>query len=103
MQCVEVGRLADPTGASTCGLQTGDPACISTQSWFGCKCETQTSIKGNLSSATLSMPLVSPPGLNYFTSAMPFLSAAQQGFMGAGVQVFLQRNLLNLHGQLKIR
>uniref|UniRef100_A0A3Q3XBS3 Protein LEG1 homolog n=1 Tax=Mola mola TaxID=94237 RepID=A0A3Q3XBS3_MOLML len=58
------GRLADPTGASTCGLQTGDTACISTQSWFGC--------------------------LNYFTSAMPFLSAAQQAFMGAGVQVFMQ-------------
>merc|ERR1712002_821679 len=30
------GRLADPTGATTCGLQTGDTMCISTQSWWGC-------------------------------------------------------------------
>ncbi|KAM9840280.1 protein LEG1 homolog [Aulostomus maculatus] len=58
------GRLADPTGATTCGLQTGDPTCISTQSWWGC--------------------------IYYFLSALPFLSAAQQGFMGPGVQVQLQ-------------
>ncbi|XP_028253554.1 liver-enriched gene 1, tandem duplicate 1 [Parambassis ranga] len=58
------GRLADPTGTTTCGLQTGDPMCISTQSWWSC--------------------------VNYFTSALPFLSAAQQGFMGEGVQVQLQ-------------
>lgn len=38
-QCVDlVGRLADPTGATTCGLQTEDPMCISTHSWWGCKC-----------------------------------------------------------------
>ncbi|TKS76021.1 Protein LEG1 -like protein [Collichthys lucidus] len=54
------GRLADPTSTTTCGLQTGDPMCISTQSWWGC--------------------------VNYFTSALPFLSAAKQGFMGEGVQ-----------------
>ncbi|XP_041832685.1 liver-enriched gene 1, tandem duplicate 1, partial [Melanotaenia boesemani] len=58
------GRLADPTGATTCGLQTGDTMCISPQSWWSC--------------------------VNYFTSALPFLSAAQSGFMGEGVQVQLQ-------------
>ncbi|XP_027140226.1 protein LEG1 homolog isoform X2 [Larimichthys crocea] len=58
------GRLADPTSTTTCGLQTGDPMCISTQSWWGC--------------------------VNYFTSALPFLSAAKQGFMGEGVQVQMQ-------------
>lgn len=26
-------------------------------------------------------------GMNYFSSVLPFLSAVQQGFMGAGVQV----------------
>ncbi|XP_047429671.1 protein LEG1 homolog [Mugil cephalus] len=57
------GRLADPTGATTCGLQT-DPMCISTQSWWSC--------------------------VSYFVSALPFLSAAQQGFLGAGVQVQMQ-------------
>ncbi|XP_040919833.1 protein LEG1 homolog [Toxotes jaculatrix] len=58
------GRFADPTGATTCGLQTGDTMCISTQSWWGC--------------------------VNYYASALPFLSAAQQGFMGPGVQVQMQ-------------
>ncbi|XP_019947362.1 protein LEG1 homolog isoform X2 [Paralichthys olivaceus] len=58
------GRLADPTGASTCGLQTGDTMCISTQSWWACQ--------------------------NYFVSALPFLSAAHQGFMGPGLQVQMQ-------------
>ncbi|XP_068433556.1 protein LEG1 homolog [Clinocottus analis] len=58
------GRLADPTGATTCGLETGDTKCISPQSWWGC--------------------------VNYFASALPFLSAAQQGLMGAGVEVQMQ-------------
>uniref|UniRef100_A0A3Q3SB37 Chromosome 24 C6orf58 homolog n=1 Tax=Mastacembelus armatus TaxID=205130 RepID=A0A3Q3SB37_9TELE len=58
------GRLADPTGATTCGLQTGDTMCISTQSWWGC--------------------------VNYFASALPFLSAAKQGFLGPEVQVQMQ-------------
>ncbi|KAM9840281.1 protein LEG1 homolog [Aulostomus maculatus] len=58
------GRLADPTSATTCGLPTGDTTCISTQSWWGC--------------------------VNYFTSALPFLAAAQQGLMGPGVQVKMQ-------------
>ncbi|XP_034436803.1 protein LEG1 homolog [Hippoglossus hippoglossus] len=58
------GRLADPTGASTCGLQTGDTMCISTQSWWACQ--------------------------NYFVSTLPFLSAAQQGLMGPELQVKMQ-------------
>ncbi|XP_033504200.1 liver-enriched gene 1, tandem duplicate 1 [Epinephelus lanceolatus] len=58
------GRLADPTGATTCGLETGDASCISPQSWWSC--------------------------VNYFVSALPFLSAAQQGLMGADVQVTMQ-------------
>ncbi|XP_031178477.1 protein LEG1 homolog [Sander lucioperca] len=58
------GRLADPTGATTCGLQTGDTMCVSTQSWWSC--------------------------VTYFVSVLPFLSAAKQGFMGAGVQVQMQ-------------
>ncbi|XP_034756944.1 protein LEG1 homolog [Etheostoma cragini] len=58
------GRLADPTGATTCGLQTGDTMCVSTQSWWGC--------------------------VTYFVSVLPFLSAVKQGFMGAGVQVQMQ-------------
>ncbi|CAI5683382.1 unnamed protein product [Oreochromis niloticus] len=57
------GRLADPTGATTCGLEA-EPLCISTQSWWAC--------------------------VNYFASVLPFLSAAQQGFMGAGAQVQMQ-------------
>lgn len=32
-----VERFADPTGATTCGLKTEDPLCISTQSWWSCK------------------------------------------------------------------
>lgn len=43
VQCVDsVGRLADPTSTTTCGLQTGDPMCISTQSWWGCKYDKHT-------------------------------------------------------------
>ncbi|XP_059212656.1 protein LEG1 homolog isoform X2 [Centropristis striata] len=57
------GRLADPTGATTCGLQTGDTMCISHHSWWGCQ--------------------------NYFVSVLPFLSAAQQGLLGA-VQIQMQ-------------
>uniref|UniRef100_A0A667YHD6 Protein LEG1 homolog n=1 Tax=Myripristis murdjan TaxID=586833 RepID=A0A667YHD6_9TELE len=54
------GRLADPTGTSTCG----DTMCISPQSWWAC--------------------------INYFVSVLPFLSAVQQGLMGEGVQVRMQ-------------
>ncbi|KAK7909755.1 hypothetical protein WMY93_014439 [Mugilogobius chulae] len=60
------GRLADPTGSTTCGAQGGDTAdmCISPSSWWSC--------------------------VNYFSSALPFLSAAKQRFMGDGVLVRLQ-------------
>ncbi|XP_019714795.1 protein LEG1 homolog [Hippocampus comes] len=58
------GRLADPTGATTCGLETGDAMCISPQSWWGC--------------------------VNHFVTVLPFLSAAQQGIFGQGVQVQMQ-------------
>ncbi|KAM4712908.1 protein LEG1 homolog [Anableps anableps] len=58
------GRLADPTGSTTCGLQTGDTMCISPESFWGC--------------------------INYYTSTFPFLSAAQQGFLGENIQVKLQ-------------
>ncbi|MED6237138.1 hypothetical protein ATANTOWER_019541, partial [Ataeniobius toweri] len=29
------GRLGDPTGSTTCGLQTGDTVCISPESFWG--------------------------------------------------------------------
>ncbi|XP_077366994.1 protein LEG1 homolog [Festucalex cinctus] len=58
------GRLADPTGATTCGLPTGDTTCISPQSWWGC--------------------------VNHFVSVLPFLSAAQQELFGQGVKVQMQ-------------
>ncbi|XP_034556013.1 protein LEG1 homolog [Notolabrus celidotus] len=58
------GRLVDPTGTTTCGMETGDTMCISTESWWACE--------------------------NYFVSVLPFLSAAQNGFMGDGVQVQMQ-------------
>ncbi|XP_034555741.1 protein LEG1 homolog [Notolabrus celidotus] len=55
------GRLADPTGVTSCGTASGDSNCVAPESWWGC--------------------------VNYFVSALPFLSAAQQGFMGEGAQV----------------
>ncbi|CAJ1077349.1 protein LEG1 homolog [Xyrichtys novacula] len=58
------GRLGDPSGASTCGLDTGDTTCISTESWWACE--------------------------NYFVSVLPFLSAAQNGILGDGLQVRMQ-------------
>jgi len=58
------GRLVDPTNTTTCGLETGDTMCISTESWWSC--------------------------VNYFVSALPFLSAAKQGIFGAGIQVKMQ-------------
>ncbi|KAJ0027129.1 hypothetical protein NQD34_018129 [Periophthalmus magnuspinnatus] len=60
------GRLADPTGLTVCGTQGGDTAdmCISTNSWWGC--------------------------VNYFSSALPFLSAPKQGILGDGVSVQMQ-------------
>ncbi|XP_076021528.1 protein LEG1 homolog [Genypterus blacodes] len=58
------GRFADPTGTTTCGLQTGDPMCISTESFSGC--------------------------ITYFVSVMSFLSATKQGLLGEGFQVQMQ-------------
>lgn len=58
------GRLADPTGATTCGLQTGDTMCISPNSWWGC--------------------------VNYFSSVLPFVSAAQQNMLGQDIAVQMQ-------------
>uniref|UniRef100_A0A672J7I9 Uncharacterized protein n=1 Tax=Salarias fasciatus TaxID=181472 RepID=A0A672J7I9_SALFA len=55
------GRLADPTGQTTCGVETEDRMCISPNSWWACQ--------------------------NYFVSAIPFLCAAEQGMLGAGVQM----------------
>lgn len=60
------GRLADPMGATTCGAQTGDTrdTCISPNSWFGC--------------------------MHYYSSVMPFLAAAHNGYLGEGVSVQMQ-------------
>ncbi|KAM3603122.1 uncharacterized protein V6R79_016813 [Siganus canaliculatus] len=58
------GRLADPTIATTCGKEKGDPMCISPNSWWSC--------------------------INYYSTALGFLSAAQKGFFGPGVQVQMQ-------------
>jgi len=58
------GRLADPTGLTACGSETGDRMCISTKSWWAC--------------------------INYYFSAIPFLSAAQQGFFGDNTPVEMQ-------------
>uniref|UniRef100_A0A672JAB6 Protein LEG1 homolog n=1 Tax=Salarias fasciatus TaxID=181472 RepID=A0A672JAB6_SALFA len=58
------GRLADPTGQTTCGVETEDRMCISPNSWWACQ--------------------------NYFVSAIPFLCAAEQGMLGAGVTVQME-------------
>ncbi|XP_041660829.1 protein LEG1 homolog [Cheilinus undulatus] len=55
------GRLADPTGATSCGKLPGDVNCIAPESWWGC--------------------------VNYHVSVLPFISATQNGFMGEGAQV----------------
>uniref|UniRef100_A0A4W3ICL1 Protein LEG1-like protein n=1 Tax=Callorhinchus milii TaxID=7868 RepID=A0A4W3ICL1_CALMI len=46
---LETGRLADLSGTSSCGYQSGDPLCISTKSWWSC--------------------------MNYYLSTIPFLGA----------------------------
>ncbi|XP_030638267.1 protein LEG1 homolog [Chanos chanos] len=61
---LKTGRLADPTGASTCG-HAEDPICISTKSWWSC--------------------------VNYHVSALPFLAAVHTGIIGDGqIQVQIQ-------------
>lgn len=80
------GRLADPTGATTCGHQTGDTMCISPQSWWGCKYGLWCTITKKEKQIIINYVL-GPQGVNHFLSVLPFLSAAQQGFFGQGVQV----------------
>ncbi|XP_074541958.1 protein LEG1 homolog [Halichoeres trimaculatus] len=58
------GRLADPTGTTNCGMDPGEPACISTASWWACE--------------------------NYFVSVLPFLSVVQNKFLGEDIQVQIQ-------------
>ncbi|XP_043530972.1 liver-enriched gene 1, tandem duplicate 1 [Chiloscyllium plagiosum] len=48
------GRLADPSDATSCGQQTGDPLCISTTGWWSC--------------------------MNYYLATIPFLGAVEAGF-----------------------
>uniref|UniRef100_H0WKA9 Chromosome 6 open reading frame 58 n=2 Tax=Otolemur garnettii TaxID=30611 RepID=H0WKA9_OTOGA len=50
------GRLADPTGRTDCGSASGDPLCVSVDSWWA--------------------------DLNYFLSSLPFLAAVDSGIMG---------------------
>lgn len=68
--------------------------CISPESFWGCKCNKQNM---NTKHSQKSLPISACyfplflfffPGMNYFTSALPFLSAAQQGFLGENIQVF---------------
>ncbi|CAN9507733.1 unnamed protein product [Ophioblennius macclurei] len=58
------GRLANPTGKTSCEVENGEAACISPKSWWACQ--------------------------NYFISAVPFMSAAEKDFMGPGVKVQMQ-------------
>uniref|UniRef100_A0A8C5ZVV4 Protein LEG1 homolog n=1 Tax=Marmota marmota marmota TaxID=9994 RepID=A0A8C5ZVV4_MARMA len=50
------GRLADPTLRTDCGHDSGDPLCISVDSWWA--------------------------DLNYYLSTIPFLAAIDSGLMG---------------------
>ncbi|XP_045661580.1 protein LEG1 homolog [Ursus americanus] len=50
------GRLADPLQRKGCGYESGDPLCISVDSWWA--------------------------DMNYFLSALPFLAAVDSGVMG---------------------
>lgn len=74
--------------------------CISTQSWWGCKFDkhTYTNVKAYKAERDRErekhkLSFFSSAGVNYFASAMPFLSAVQQGLMGPEVQVLVQLNL----------
>nr|XP_002714767.2 protein LEG1 homolog [Oryctolagus cuniculus] len=50
------GRLADPSRQTLCGHESGDPLCISVDSWWA--------------------------DVNYFLSALPFLAAVDSGILG---------------------
>ncbi|XP_043088601.1 protein leg1a-like [Puntigrus tetrazona] len=54
------GRLTDPSpgSSSSCGLESSEPVCISTQSWYAC--------------------------MNYYMSVLPFLAAVQTGVVKKG-------------------
>ncbi|KAM9002908.1 protein LEG1 homolog [Sarcophilus harrisii] len=59
LQCgwqFKTGRLTDPTNVTECGRENGDHMCISVNSWWAC--------------------------LNYYLSALPFLSAIESGALG---------------------
>lgn len=80
------GRLADPTGATTCGLQTGDTMCISPNSWWGCKYDVCIIHTDSHTHIELS-PYLPFSGVNYFSSVLPFVSAAQQNMLGQDIAV----------------
>ncbi|NXJ67842.1 LEG1H protein, partial [Rostratula benghalensis] len=50
------GRLADPSGVTSCGYEDGDPLCISVRSWWSC--------------------------MNYYLAVIPFLGAVEAGLFG---------------------
>ncbi|NWQ67741.1 LEG1H protein, partial [Neopipo cinnamomea] len=50
------GRLADPSGATSCGYEDGDLLCQSVRSWWSC--------------------------MNYYLSVIPFLGAVEAGLFG---------------------
>ncbi|KAJ8385919.1 hypothetical protein AAFF_G00178810 [Aldrovandia affinis] len=58
------GRLIDPTGKTSCGQETGDPMCVSPQSWYAC--------------------------VNYYLSVIPFLAAVETGIVGQGSTIQIQ-------------
>ncbi|NXF38062.1 LEG1H protein, partial [Nyctibius bracteatus] len=50
------GRLADPSGLTSCGYEDGDLLCISVRSWWAC--------------------------MNYYLAVIPFLGAVEAGLFG---------------------
>ncbi|KAF1613879.1 UNVERIFIED_CONTAM: hypothetical protein FQV16_0010829, partial [Eudyptes robustus] len=50
------GRLADPSGVTSCGYEDGDLLCISVRSWWSC--------------------------MNYYLAIIPFLGAVEAGLFG---------------------
>ncbi|NWH30694.1 LEG1H protein, partial [Chloropsis hardwickii] len=50
------GRLADPSGVTSCGYENGEPQCQSVRSWWSC--------------------------MNYYLSIIPFLGAVEAGLFG---------------------
>ncbi|NXV75258.1 LEG1H protein, partial [Atlantisia rogersi] len=50
------GRLADPSGMTSCGYEDGDLLCISVKSWWAC--------------------------MNYYLAVIPFLGAVEAGLFG---------------------